>query len=68
MALISLGILSLLITIFEYHQTIRYLRSGDFAVIAGSKELSRRTPLYAVAIGLCLIGIFCLGAVTFRLL
>ena len=67
-ALISMGVLSLLVTIFEYHSTIKYISIGEFAVIAGSDGLPSYMPLYAVAVGLCLIGIFCLSAVTFRLL
>ena len=65
-ALIMCGVLVLAISIFQYLWTVRYLRAGSYAPIAGLKE-SMQSPVVAVAILLACIGLFALGAVLFRL-
>jgi putative membrane protein len=69
LALILCGVLSLVISVWEYEWTLRYLRSGDFAPIASADPSGKRvrTPLVAVAVVLSLIGAFAFFSVLFRL-
>jgi putative membrane protein len=67
LSLILCGIMALVISIWEYHWGLRYLWSGDFAVIAGATREGKQTPLLAVAIVLALIGIFAFFTVLMRL-
>ena len=66
LALISCGILALLISIWQYHWTIRYLWSGSFAAIAGLREGGMQTPVVAIAVLLVFIGLFAFFAVLLR--
>jgi putative membrane protein len=66
--LIGCGIIALLVSIWQYLFTIRYLRSGGFSVIAMPDDERFQTPLLAVSIALLLIGVFAFCAVFFRLL
>ena len=66
LALISCGIVALIISIWQYNWTVRYLRSGSFAKVAGMKE-GMQSPVIAVAVLLTLIGLFALSAVLLRL-
>lgn len=66
LALISAGILALLVAIYQYRAMIRYLWSENFKAIAGPKRDPVTTPLVAVAVGVTLIGIFALLAVALR--
>jgi putative membrane protein len=66
LALISCGVLALVISIWQYHWTVHYLRSGSFAKVAGLKE-GMQSPVIAVAVLLALIGLFALTAVLLRL-
>ena len=68
LSLILIGVAMLAISVFEYRKTNEYLRSGDFAQIAGAKGLAKRTPVYAVSLALCLVGIFCFFGILFRLI
>lgn len=67
LALISCGILALVISIWQYQWGARYISSGPFAAIAGVKEGGIQTPVLAVAFLLVFIGIFAFFAVLFRL-
>ena len=67
LSLIFSGVMALVISIWEYHWGLRYLWSGDFAVIAGATREGKQTPLLAVAVVLALIGVFAFFAVLFRL-
>jgi putative membrane protein len=67
LSLIFCGVMALVISIWEYHWGLRYLWSGDFAVIAGATREGKQTPLLAVAVVLALIGLFAFFAVLFRL-
>ena len=71
LALITSGIASLLISIWQYRWTVHYLWSADFAPIAGMREgLTKekmQSPVLAVAILLILIGLFAFFAVLLRL-
>ena len=72
LGLISCGVLSLVISIWQYRWGIRYLWGGMFAAIAGAtnepvvKE-QMQTPVLAVAILLIFIGLFAFFAVLLRL-
>jgi putative membrane protein len=65
--LILCGIVALVISVWEYLWTLRYLWGGDFAVVAGVTKEGKKTPLFAVAIALILIGLFAFFSVLLRL-
>jgi putative membrane protein len=65
--LILCGIIALVISVWEYLWSLRYLWGGDFAVIAGVTKEGKKTPLFAVAIALILIGLFAFFSVLLRL-
>ena len=67
LALISCGILALVISIWQYRWTVRYLWGGSFAPIAGMTKEGMQSPVIAVAILLIGIGLFAFIAVLFRL-
>ena len=67
LALIACGILALVISIWQYQWTVRYLQSGSFAAIAGLREGGMQTPTIAVAVLLIVIGVFAFLAVLLRL-
>ncbi|MGH7045070.1 MAG: YidH family protein [Stellaceae bacterium] len=67
LALISCGILALVISLWQYWWTVRYLRGGSFAPIAGMTKEGKRSPVAAVAVLLIGIGLFAFFAVLFRL-
>jgi len=66
-ALISCGVLALLISLLQYWSIIRYLRTGSFATIAGVEGMRAPVATPATAVLLVLIGLFALFAVLFRL-
>ncbi|MBV8672052.1 MAG: DUF202 domain-containing protein [Acidobacteriaceae bacterium] len=66
LALISCGILALVISIWQYRWTVRYLWSGPFTAIAGAKEEGMQTPVLGVAVLLIFIGLFAFVAVLLR--
>ena len=68
LALIFCGIASLVVALWEYRWTIKYLWSGDFAPIAGMSKEARRSPVIMVALVLLLVGIFAFFSVLFRLI
>jgi len=67
LALISCGILALVISLWQYLWTVRYLWDEPFAPIAGVTEARQQTPVLAVAIVLILIGLFAFFAVLLQL-
>jgi putative membrane protein len=67
LALISCGILALLISIWQYWWSIRYLWGEPFTPIAGVTKEGKRTPVLAVAVILIGVGLFAFFAVLFRL-
>ena len=67
LALISCGILALLVSIWQYWWSIRYLWGEPFAPIAGVTKEGMQTPVIAVAIVLLFIGLFAFFAVLLRL-
>lgn len=66
LALIAAGVLSLLISVWQYHSVIGYLRSGEFKAISGLGKEPMHTPLYIVSIALIFIGLFAFFAVLTR--
>jgi putative membrane protein len=66
LALIGSGILALLISIWQYWWTLRYLSGGSFAAIAAMKQERMQSPVLAVAVLLVCIGLFAFFAVLFR--
>jgi putative membrane protein len=67
LALISCGILALVISIWQYWWSIRYLWGEPFASIAGVTKEGKQTPVVAVAVVLIGIGLFAFFAVLLRL-
>ena len=66
LALISCGVLALLIAVWQYLWGIRYLWSGTFAPIAGLTREGKHTPVIAVALLLIGVGVFAFFAVLRR--
>ena len=64
--LILCGIIALVVSVWEYQWTLRYLRGGSFSVIAGVTKEGKKTPLFAVAIALIFVGIFAFLSVLVR--
>jgi putative membrane protein len=67
LALISCGVLALIISLWQYWWAIRYLWGEPFTPIAGVTKEGMQTPVVAVAIILIGIGLFAFFAVLFRL-
>ena len=67
LALISCGILTLVISLWQYRWTVRYLWSGSFAQIAGMTKEGMQSPVVAIAILMICIGLFAFFAVLLRL-
>ena len=66
-ALISCGILALVISIWQYRWGIRYLWGEPYTLIAGVTKEGKQTPVVVVAIVLIGIGLFAFFAVLLRL-
>ena len=67
LALISCGVLALLISIWQYRWGVRYLWGDPFTPVAGVTAEGMRTPVMPVAILLIGVGLFAFFAVLFRL-
>jgi putative membrane protein len=67
LALISCGVFALLVSLWQYHWTRRYMSHGAFAPIAGMKQEGMRSPVIGLAVLLICIGLFAFCAVLFRL-
>lgn len=67
LALIGCGIVALVVSLFQYRWTVRYLWGGSFAQIAGMAEEPKNSPLLAVGVLLIFIGLFAFFAVLLRL-
>ena len=66
LALISCGVLTLVISLWQYWSSVRYLWGESFAPIAGMTKGGMQSPVIAVALLLIGIGIFAFFAVLFR--
>ena len=67
LALISCGVLALLIAVWQYLWIIRYLWGGSFAPIAGPTREGVEMPVIIIAVLLICIGVFAFFAVLLRL-
>jgi putative membrane protein len=67
LALISCGIFALVISIWQYWWSIRYLWGEPYTPLAGVTKEGKQTPVVAVAIVLIGIGLFAFFAVLLRL-
>jgi putative membrane protein len=67
LSLIFCGVLALVISIWQYSWTLRYLWGGSFAAIAGMTREGLQSPVLAVAVLLICIGLFAFFAVLLRL-
>lgn len=67
LALISCGVLALLIAIWQYLWIIRYLWGGLFVPIAGPTREGVQMPVIVIAVLLIGIGVFAFFAVLLRL-
>jgi putative membrane protein len=68
LVLIGAGVVALVVSVVQYRATTRYLWQEDFAAIAGIGKAPGNTPIYAVAIGLMVIGVVAFLAVLLRAL
>jgi putative membrane protein len=68
LALISCGVLALVISLWQYWSSVRYLWGGSFAVLAGMTKEGLQSPVVAIAILLILIGVCAFSTVVLRLL
>ena len=66
LALISCGVMAAAMSVLEYRRLLTYLWSGGYAPIAGVASEQKKTPLYAVAGVLIVIGTFAFFAVLLR--
>lgn len=66
LALIATGIGALLISSWQYRQQLNYLWSAPYASIAGVSDKAHRTPAFAAAMVLILIGVAAFVSVFFR--
>jgi putative membrane protein len=67
LALIFCGILALVVSIWQYLWTVRYMWGEPFTPLAGLTKEGKQSPVLAVAILLILIGLFAFFAVLYRL-
>src|ERR1700745_2560058 len=67
LALISCGVLALLIAVWQYLWIIRYLWGGSFVPIAGPTREGVQMPVIVIAVLLIGIGVFAFFAVLLRL-
>src|SRR5215467_14776439 len=67
LALISCGIGALVVAIWQYEFTVRYLWSGAFEQIAGITKEGKHSPVLPIAIVLIGVGVFAFLAVLLRL-
>jgi putative membrane protein len=67
LALIGCGVLSLVVSIWQYRWTVRYLWGGAFAPIAGMTREGMNSPVLAIGVLLIFIGLFAFFAVLLHL-
>jgi putative membrane protein len=67
LSLIFCGVALLLISMWDYRWTIKYLWNADYAAIAGMAKEERMSPVIGVVAVLTLVGLFAFFAVLFRL-
>ena len=68
LALISCGVSALVISLWQYWSSVRYLWGGSFRVLAGMTKEGLQSPVVAIAVLLILIGVCAFSTVVLRLL
>jgi putative membrane protein len=63
LSLIACGVLTLLVSIWQYLWTVRYLWGGAYTPLAGMKNDGLQSPAIGIAVLLVLVGLFAIGAV-----
>jgi putative membrane protein len=66
LALIAAGVLSLLVSGWQYRWVVNYMWSEPFRPVAGLREGGMQTPLYFIVIALIFIGLFAFCTVLMR--
>lgn len=66
LSLIACGVLALVISIWQYEWTVRYMSGETFAPLAGLRQKRMHPPALAVAVLLTCIGLFAFVAVLLR--
>jgi len=66
LALIALGVVGLVVSIWQYRRLNAYLL-GSFKAIAGVPDVATHTPLLGIAVALTVIGLCAFAAVLLRL-
>jgi putative membrane protein len=66
LVLIAAGVVALIVSAMQYRATIRYLWQDDFRTIAGMGKAPAITPIFAITIGIALIGTTAFLAVLMR--
>ena len=67
LTLIASGVLALAISVWYYRWTVRYMWSGNFAVLAGMSAKELPSPTVTISVVLGAIGLFAFFAVLLRL-
>ena len=67
LALIGCGIVAVVISLWQYFWTVRYMWGEPYTPIAGLTQEGKHSPVVAVAILLIFIGLFAFFAVLLRL-
>jgi putative membrane protein len=67
LALMACGVLTLLVSIWQYWWTLRYLWSDPYTPLAGMKQGGLQSSAVGIAILLVLVGVFAIVVVLFRL-
>jgi putative membrane protein len=65
LAMIGIGVLALIVALWQYRRTIRYLWR-NFGMLAGLERKPDPTPVLTVTVGLILVGVFAFVAVLVR--
>lgn len=68
LALILCGVVALVVALWQYHWSLRYLWGENFTAIAGATKEGLKTPLYGVVIALIFIGAATFLSVLLRLI
>lgn len=63
LSLIGCGVLTLLVSIWQYWWTVRYMWSDAYEPLAGMKKDGLRSPAIGIAVLLVFVGLFAIGAV-----
>lgn len=66
LALIACGVAALMISVWQYRKVLAHLSGVSYEPLAGLDTGTLRTPTYAVAWFLILVGLFAFGAVYMR--